>query len=176
MLGSILLLENDVKKLKMYHLGSHLEKSFDAILHQPSFFKKIRNTLPVLEPLAYGDARRVFHDRMTSAEPWEKRKVKKSSFPSLQVLITLIFGANPCKIHSYCLFCIGSPLILHKKCIDLSDPHFRDIAAPKSCSRFKGKMTFHSRFFPTAPLMSGGHRKVYERSRIVTRVKPAPFA
>ena len=30
------------------------------------------NTLPVLEPLAYGDARRVFHDHMTSAEAWEK--------------------------------------------------------------------------------------------------------
>ena len=27
-------------------------------------------------------ARRVFYDRMTSTEPWEKRKVKKSSFPS----------------------------------------------------------------------------------------------
>ena len=55
-------------------------------------------------------------------------------------------------------------------------PHFRDIAAPKSDSRFKGKMTFHSRFFPTAPLMSGGHRKLYERCRIEFRVKRASFA
>ena len=44
-------------------------------------------------------ARRVIIDRMTSTEPWEKRKVKKSSFPSLQVLITLIFEADPCKSH-----------------------------------------------------------------------------
>ena len=110
-------------------------------------------------------ARRVFYDRMTSTEPWEKTASEKSSLSSLQVLITLIFGAKPCKIHSYCLFCIGSPLVLHQKCIDLSDPHFRDIAAPKSCSRFKGKMTFHSRSSPTAPLMSGAHRKCYERSR-----------
>ena len=91
------------------------------------------------------------------------------------ILITLIFGANPCKIHSYCLFCIGSSLILHKKCIDFRDPHFRDIAAPKSDSHFKGKMTFHSRFFPTAPLMSGGHRKVYERSRIESGVGLGTF-
>ena len=66
--------------------------------------------------------------------------------------------------YSYCLFCIGIPLVLHKKCIGFSDPHFRDIAAPKNGPRFNGKMTFHKRFSPTAPGMSGADRKLYERS------------
>ena len=68
------------------------------VLTQENFIFFIQNVF-FFPKYRFQTARRVIIDRMTSTEPWEKRKVKKSSFPSLQVLITLIFEADPCKSH-----------------------------------------------------------------------------
>ena len=48
------------------HMMRWLKEAFSATL----FFKKFTNTLPLLDPLTYRTARRVFYDLLTSAEAY----------------------------------------------------------------------------------------------------------
>ena len=110
-------------------------------------------------------ARIFFDDLPASAEPWEKTDCENSSFP----WNAINFSARRClesggHSNQY-ISDAKSKDFLYKTNIIYG---FCMVLLQKS--RLWGpvakiKMTFHARFSPTAPLMSGGHRKKYEPSR-----------
>ena len=121
-------------------------------------------------------ARRVFYDRMTSTEPWEKTASEKSSFSSN----TNNFSARRCLEsggHSnQCISDAKSKDFLYKT-NNISEFFMVLLQkSSKSVSHFKGKMNFYSRSSCEPRLMSCASELLYERSGFENQYVSTRFA
>ena len=139
----------------------------------------------------FGTARSVFYHLLTSTEPYEKTASDLLTFSSLQLLLSanirLQNGFDP----HYCVLPYSN---LHLRIFYVIFNFYRKLHS-KHCTRapYGGDRTFgqevlqlggavakskwvnHSRFFPTAQLLSEGERKRCERSQFGQTQKRARF-